>query len=866
VTDPRPAPSRFGAASDMLLLAALALLLGARAHAFSGFPKGYDAFGHVSKVHLILSTFPHVNWNEAWYMGVPSFRGSYPPLYHLLIAVLVWASGASISRAIVLVGAVCVLVQTLAVYGTVRVVVSNRLAALTAGLLWVISPTLWSQLARDGFYPRMLGLAFACLAVFGAVLHVRRPTRLRFVGTMLAVGASLSSHPIAGLSTAVVVGALLLAAPGLDRPARLRRAAGIVAAVSGLAAYFYLPFVVGYQSQLPFAPGKAMPLAELVKPVHRSAIDSLPPVMLVLAIALGAFALLRHRRLRGSPGASRYDWPLRVGAVCGAASLAWLVYAISGSFAFLNRHDIYGLQPKDVLIYMAWMLSIAVGVLFGAMLGDEGIARPWPRQTIAVAVPVAVLLCLAVTVPQLPHAKVDFDTAATRAKMDLLPPDATGHAYRIGAAIDGVTEWLNAVTLTPQIRGYQSQAILHLDWQHWLEASLKQPTFSPQIRDFLFDWNAVRWIYAGPGQDLIAPVAADRTLFEPVASLGGKRPLATFRYRGAGPILSATSAATVLVIGDDASYDRVLRSLAPSDTDSQRVIPVRGGPFLDAYTPAQLRGFEEVMLYGAGAHDPAQAAALLSAYVGSGGGLVVEAGTPSSFSAELARQAGGPIPVAGWAETRLGPEWGFQAAPGSLADGLDLTRFGPPRSSAGVPWVVAAGTRVRPGASAVISAGSRPVVVTERFGSGSVVWSGLDLPSLVTQEGNATESALMARLLLAAARAGSGTLAAGTVSYRNPESRGVRVRSGSGVLFKENETRNWHAFVDGAPAPIYRAGPDMMFVPLDPKEGPVTVDFRFGLTPEERLGFGLTFLTLLVLALYAAGVRRRVSAGPPPDP
>jgi len=47
----------------MLLLAALALLLGARAHAFSGFPKGYDAFGHVSKVHLILSTFPHVNWN-----------------------------------------------------------------------------------------------------------------------------------------------------------------------------------------------------------------------------------------------------------------------------------------------------------------------------------------------------------------------------------------------------------------------------------------------------------------------------------------------------------------------------------------------------------------------------------------------------------------------------------------------------------------------------------------------------------------------------------------------------------------------------------------------------------------------------------
>ena len=45
---------------DLAGLALLVLWVGSRGSAFSGFPKGYDAWGHFSKTRFVIDNWPHI--------------------------------------------------------------------------------------------------------------------------------------------------------------------------------------------------------------------------------------------------------------------------------------------------------------------------------------------------------------------------------------------------------------------------------------------------------------------------------------------------------------------------------------------------------------------------------------------------------------------------------------------------------------------------------------------------------------------------------------------------------------------------------------------------------------------------------------
>ncbi len=71
-----------GHLSTIVDLAAILLLLavvGRFLSAFAGFPKGFDAFGHISQIRILMRYFPHINWNHLWYSGLPVLQHSYPP-------------------------------------------------------------------------------------------------------------------------------------------------------------------------------------------------------------------------------------------------------------------------------------------------------------------------------------------------------------------------------------------------------------------------------------------------------------------------------------------------------------------------------------------------------------------------------------------------------------------------------------------------------------------------------------------------------------------------------------------------------------------------------------------------------------------
>lgn len=276
---------------DLSLIAAAVLFVGSRADAFSGFPKGNDAWGHLSKAQFVLDNWPHISWNYEWYSGMPSFQGSYPPGYHLLVALVAQLSGMSLPTAMTRVALLGVLAGVIGAYGTVRGATGNRAAALVAVAMMIGAPTFWDQVVTLGLYPRLLGLSCASLALAGATRLAVRGGRFTALGTAVALAGALSMHPVVGVGATALVGGVLLLGP---RPTVLRRFAqtvGVIGLSSGLASYFYLPLLLVGRNQSPWTDHETLlSWRALVWPAGGS-LAGLTPLLLLSGTVLAVFAV-----------------------------------------------------------------------------------------------------------------------------------------------------------------------------------------------------------------------------------------------------------------------------------------------------------------------------------------------------------------------------------------------------------------------------------------------------------------------------------------------------------------------------------------------------------------------------------------------
>jgi hypothetical protein len=908
---------------DLAILSLLAWSVGRYCAAFLGFPKGADAWGHISKVRLLIDNFPHVQWNYAWYAGIPHFGGSYPPLYHALVGTAAALSGTPVPK--VMVGATigCVLVTVLSFYAFVRAASSSRLAGIVAATLLVTTPAYWTYIIQYGLYPRVMAFAFLNVALFSATLHARRPTRSRFVATVLALGACLSTHPIVGIPGVIVVAAIVTVPADLTMSGRLWRATGLFAAVGGVVAYFYVPALSAPPTESTFASGAPLALIALFRPLpdlyRQGYVDSLAPAVVPLASVFLAALLFRVRAPRSLPrylvqpqmpaslpmaaypvggangsggaelgagigggqGEGRPGWlaealphdgesdrrvrawrsrrqdlsfPLRISLVCAGTGLMWLGYACLG-YLGLGRFSINHLPAWSVLVYIGWMFAAAGAVAFGA------VAATLRRASIRVALAGLVLLAVSASgwfsVRLLPTGVRDFDIPAKREVMRLLPAEAEQRQYRIGGSVDATTDWINSRSGVPQTRGYQAQAIPHLDWQAWLEQTLGDPARSVEERNFLLDWYAVRWLYAGPHQIELAWYAAHPESYVPLAtSTRADAPYRTYRFTQASPILTAQTTTTALVIGKDVDYDLLLRSLAPSNANSRQVIPVRGPERIDDLTLDELNQFDVVVLHGASAGHNKAAADLLARYVDGGGGLVIEAADSSAFLIDLSHVEGAPIPVTAALTAPIAGRWGFDVRTDPVSDGIDFGAFAPPRFGDRGAWETVSGSALKPWAHPVVLANKLVVVAAGQYGHGRVVWTGMNLPYHAADYHNAAESTFLARMIAYVSRERPHPAPRYRAQFVDAERRQIVVEPGAtGVLLKETGTADWHATVDRKTARIYPAGPGMMYVPLPPGgTASHVVVFAYRTSVLGRVAIGVSAIAVLALALYWIGV------------
>jgi hypothetical protein len=153
------------------------------------------------------------------------------------------------------------------------------------------------------------------------------------------------------------------------------------------------------------------------------------------------------------------------------------------------------------------------------------------------------------------------------------------------------------------------------------------------------------------------------------------------------------------------------------------------------------------------------------------------------------------------------------------------------------------------------------VMASGRYGAGNALWLGINLPFHISAFRNPVESRFLVRILAAVARRPPSAPASYKARFVNGERREITVSAGgTGVLLKETASDQWHAKVDGKETRIYRAGPDMMYVPIGSAKRPVSVAFEYRAGMVERLGWVITVAAAFALVVVGLAPRARARA------
>ena len=784
----------------------------------------------MSKVKFLVDNFPNTDWNYEWYSGQFFSEGSFPPLFHVVAGVLVAWFGVPLGASLIVLAAASFVLIACSLYGVVRLATGSRLPGLIAASLLIATNAFWSYVLLGGLYPRIVGMAFVALAAFFAILYSAHRSRAAFVAMVLSLAGALSTHLLLG-AIGVALTFLVVASMPTTLPRRLKDAAALLVSAVLVAAYFYLPYALMLVRPAP------VPLltreyvaASAATVLGGMDIASLPIFLVPVAVLVALAARLRSRLL----------------PVFAIAALASLTYALVG--LVVPGVFIYNFQPYQAVFFAAWFIAAVVGLALG------GLRLPrWPMPVVAVAA----LAFVAVSPTRISTGVVNGDNPAKAQLESALHVDPTDRQHRVGVSWDAASDWIDSRSGVAQTRGYQQQGVVEADWQYWLESRLWSAEANYDEKDFLLDWYAIQSFYGGPDPRVAHRFADRPDLYRPSDATGQ-----TFEYAGATEILSARTTRSALVIGSDQAYGYLLHALSLSDMDSTSLIPVRGGGALDGHALSELRQFDLVVLYGYQADDLARTFARLDEYVRAGGNLVIEAN-----NSPLATAVSPPAPIPGTSiqSAQIGPAWNLSVADPQIAGGIDLGSFAPATYNGG-PWGISyiPQASISAWAHPVLLSDGRPVVVAGTLGSGHVLWSGMNLPYHAASTVNREESRLLGNAIAWTAPT-ERPPPDFKAEFVNPKLRRVTVDSaGAGVLLKENWVPNWVATVNGRAAPIYRAGPDFMYVPIATGSAtPAIVEFRFTRTLVEWTGDAISALAVIGLLgwLVWPRVRRRRGAG-----
>jgi len=841
------------------------------------FPTGGDALGHAAKVRYMSTRWPDFDWCNIWYAGTPLFLvyGPLPEFLATLLAIITHSSGAF---ALVFVYVASVTVTNIAIYASAMKLTANKHVALISGFLATSSSNLWQWGAGGGMYPKVIALSVFSLCLYFLVsflteqIHLKARSKTAYFMCELTLSLSILSHiHIAVMSVAASTILTVMLTKGWKRRAF---ALGEVLTPGILATIWWwmplLSFVSGNPSVLRIlAITPSAGIYDYVRLHFTTFASGFVMILmrgspLTLPFILSLFILIFARRRSASSLRSVF-------------SMAFMkpLLAITTVFVFL------------MMILYDWVYLVALYVilpLIFALLLQRAFPKWRSRATkVIMVLTIAIVALITPTPPDVSfnpwRSLVSFSPAigetesylpiySTKASVvqQLIGNETSIENYRLAPADDEVASWLNYKYDVPQTRGYMAQGALQQDWIYWFQAAVFGNPFkgtneaSYAETNFLLDWFGVRWLVIYPGTYIGCPgynytkYLQAPSLYRMTASVGEVR---GFIY-DASPIVSATNAPSVLIIGKDVeSYNHIFIGLAYCDYDSRYAIPIRGRQYIDDYSLDELKMYNTIVLYGYGYRDAAKAWQLLQSYVEGGGGLILETGFQYGSPEWNASYIPPPSPVTRTSWIELEDSWDFTYVNHNITKGTDFKLF----SAGPWPWGVSISFNetIRPWGRALLWSRGYPMIVAGQFGLGRVVWSGMNLPWHILIHKNQEESALLARVIDHVSKSCVGEEK--DVSYvacsTNPERVVISLYSAAkGVLFKEFYYYRWGAYaaygnLGKRDLPVRIAGPDFMYVPIPlGLTYPIEIVIEYRMTFTEYFSLGASIATLILLGAH----------------
>ena len=791
---------RGGLPRTLLDIGAVALILAAVAAVgfvltvWTGFPKGTDAYSHLTRLRFVAEFFPRHEWLYSWSAGMPTFE-TYPELPYLAAAPFTKLLGAP--AALILIAFAGFALLGLGLYGTVRTATGSSVGGLVAALGAIGSMATWTWIVNGGVYARVFAAGLAACACWAAARWLGGGGRIAFTTTALLLAAALASHQFVGAVFAFGIGVATLAHPG---PGKLRRAATLTLATFLLASPAIVPPLVRYGGFASAFLGLdrvllTSPVTVLIDPVHIGI--AVLPIVVVSLIAM---------------------WPLRRAVVLLLGALVlWVGYLFAPGLGIPSHlYYVTGIDPFTVTFLIAIVAALAGGFALGLARGAPIAA--WRRHgaaALAVAL-VALNLWLGPSALRASNGYPRIEDSTAPGAIEALAKrtiavNGADLTHRYLPAIAAESVWFSYVYAKPQLRDYYGTGVVHPDWLAWVNATVYSPPLNVERFRAALDWFAVDGFTVFDDPNFTGNVAAfERDGALRVVATSDPPAFREYGVIGAGGIWRPTNARVLVVVGGREEYDTVARMTLDRGARPGTLIPIWWQDTADRLPSELLQRAQAIVIEDGRFGDRAAAERSLASYAANGGRVLLDAhGSSSGLSALW--------PVEGSTDEAIA-EWRLHAS----STALHVKDFAPARYDDG-PWGAPVATALRTDARVLLDQDGRALIAERATGKGAVVWIGGNLLYHAKAYANDVESDFLFGLL---GPLGRDATVPGEAKRLDPERASVHAVGASGVFVSESYHPKWTArWSDGSALPVFYAGPGLIYVPTPSSDGTLTLEF-----------------------------------------
>lgn len=405
---------------------------------------------------------------------------------------------------------------------------------------------------------------------------------------------------------------------------------------------------------------------------------------------------------------------------------------------------------------------------------------------------------------------------------DLVPEWAAQKAkteqnFRFDSLNNYVNQWWNVAFTMPATRGYSNSPTgEHATWQYFFQvgtAENKQDMDKELMRNrtlFLLDHYAVGLYEDSARNSSGGTLGYDTSLLVDPSLIAKQESLRelTFYEIAKGvtsPIISPSNGTAVLVVGDDAGYETLNRTLSLTGIASQRLIAIKGPESIDELTKRELTQFPALILYQFKGKNWQN----IKNYIEKGGKVFIEltnsySKTPSDILPVTLRTA--------LVEKRWRPKIIKES---DITHNVKTENFSPFTFQGG-PWRLLTSSQesVRPWTETLLGYDNYVVLSQGKFEKGIIIISGLNLPFHIATYENTDEVNLFKNIIHSLIDKEEIQTPVFNVLRPSPENIVVKAKNIKGVYFKENFHAGWKAKINGKNTSVHKAGLGFMYIPI----------------------------------------------------